>query len=183
MKRYLNVVAGVFLTLTYLADAADAASDSCAVEERDLARAERASVSAETRLSQSEDRLARLQDQIAFRQLSYQTQITQAEANASVISATSGGVATQCVIRALFGYRFGSCASRSIASRIGSQARARAMVNTAITRSNAYNTYAQGALYREGLRVTKAQDEYSSKTALYQVAQQAYEQCRATPKS
>jgi hypothetical protein len=67
-----------------------------------------------------------------------------------------------------------------MSSYIGSQARSRAVVNAAIRRSNAYNTFAQGALYREGLRVTKAQDEYETKTTLYQTAQAAYDLCRAT---
>jgi hypothetical protein len=180
MQRYLKFATGVLLVLVCEANVAGASPDPCSTQERELSRAERSFSSAEIQLSQSRDRLVRLEDQIAFRQYAYQAQIAQAEANASATSAISGGSVIQCVIRAFFGYQFGFCASRSMSSYIGSQARARAVVNAAIRRSNAYTTFAQGALYREGLRVVKAQDEYATKTTLYQTAQAAYDLCRAT---
>ena len=183
MQIYLKFVTGVLLVLVCAANVAGASPDPCFIQERDLSRSERLFSAAEIRLSQSQDRLARLEDQIAFRQYAYQAQIAQAEANASATSAISGGFVVRCVIRAIFGYQFGFCASRSMSSYIGSQARSRAGVNAAIRRSNAYTTFAQGALYREGLRVVTAQDEYATKTTLYQTAQVAYDLCRTTAPS
>jgi hypothetical protein len=178
MKNYCACVMSVFIALVYRSTLAEASPDPCYLQGRNLSRAESAFSLSETRLAQAQDRLARLQDQIASRRYSYQTQISQAQANASAVTAISSGVAAQCAVRAIFGFGYVYCVSSSMASRIGAQARARANINAAISRSNAYNTYAQGALYREGLRVTIAQDEYNTHTSLYQNAQAAYDQCR-----
>ena len=135
MKIYISFIAAALVASLLVVDAAVALPDPCYIQGRDLFRAERTFSAAENRLSQAQDRLSRLQDQISSRQYGYQAQIAQAQANAAAASSISAGVVGRCVIRGFFGFGFLNCATGSMTSRIGAQARARAMVNAAIGRS------------------------------------------------
>ena len=177
MEKYRTLILAV-LGLLVLSQKAEAAQDPCYMQERTLSQAERSLSTAQSRLSQAEVRLARLQDQIASRQYAYQAQIAQAQAYASVTTTIVSVGLAQCALRRFSGFGVGYCIVRSSGSRFGALARAQALVNSAVARSNAYNTYAQGALYREGLRITSAQDDYNAQTTTYQTAQSDYSQCQ-----
>lgn len=151
--------------------------DPCKVQGHALSQAQRNQTRADSRARQAEDRYYRLEDSLSRRELGYSSRLDQARANLDLSRANNTARNTNCVIRTIFWGRGGSCWAGSLSSNARRQAQARYRITSAETQLRNFQSYAEGARYRESQRLLEAQNAAAQASSDLTTAQDSYALC------